>query len=72
MVYGTYNYSYLGLINQIITGGPHVVVLHVFHLFDYRAGMSRATTSRRPRSCLWLCVGDTACATEKFMAGVDE
>ena len=25
MVYGTYNYSYWGLINQLITGGPHIV-----------------------------------------------
>ena len=25
MVYGTYNYSYWGFINQLITGGPHIV-----------------------------------------------
>ena len=24
MVYGTYNYSLLGFINQLITGGPHI------------------------------------------------
>jgi hypothetical protein len=57
MVYGTYNYSYLGLINQIITGGPHIVVLHVFHLSDYRAGMSRATTSRRPAAVCGCVLG---------------
>jgi hypothetical protein len=25
MVYGSYNYSNCGLINQLITGGPHIV-----------------------------------------------
>jgi len=25
MVYGIYNYSILGLINQLIAGGPHIV-----------------------------------------------
>ena len=29
MVYGTYNYSYWANLNQLITGGPHIVYLYI-------------------------------------------
>ena len=50
MVYGTYNYSIHGVINQLITGGPHIVGLDYFSFhFNPRKKRERNVMKRVSR-----------------------
>ena len=53
MVYGTYNYSYW-LINQLITGGPHIAVDVLIFPSDFPQLGGQSATEKDTKS--WMII----------------